>query len=118
MSGFEELRNRLDAGTWLAVGIVGIALFILGIYTPGLGRFPYSTVLEYAVAIAGGAVAVLGFSNWWDQRDAASHGRGPSRPLTGRAREMAIAPSLEVYRPPPVARRPELGPGDEDDGDG
>ena len=114
MATVESVRRSLSASSWLGVGVVGIVVFVLGIYTPALARFAYSADLQIGIAVAGGAVAVLGFSFWWDQR-AEETAHPVRRPLTGRAREMSIAPSLEVYRPEPVERPPESGERADDD---
>ncbi|MCI4335905.1 MAG: alkaline shock response membrane anchor protein AmaP [Thermoplasmata archaeon] len=108
MPTLEELRRRLDATAWLGVGIVGALIFVLGVYQPALYRLPYAQYLQVVVAIFGGALAVLGLSFWWDQReDERQHPR--VAPLKGRAREIAIAPSFEVYKPGPINRPPRDG---------
>ena len=116
MATIESVRRSLPASSWLGVGVVGVVVFILGIYTPALAHFAYAGYLEIAVAVLGGAITVVGLTFWWDERsEEIAH--PPRRPLQGRARELAIAPSLEVYRPDTVGRRPvpgESGP-DEDD---
>ena len=116
MESLSDLKGRADSTVWLAVGVVGAALFLLGIYTPALARFPDSLLLEVVFALAGGAVAVLGFSFFYDQREAERSGHGIARPLAGHARELSIAPSFEVYRPETVRRLPVPGEAaDEDD---
>jgi len=113
MASVESVRRRFDSTTWLGVGIIGIALFLLGIYVPALARFPYHLALEVTLAVGGGIVSMVGFSFWWDQReDERLHPR--VRALSGHARELAIAPSFEVYHPPPPAVRPQSPPPDDD----
>ena len=98
MDDLNELAEYLDASAWLGVGVVGILLFALGVYQPALASVAYSDYLRIAVAVGGGAVAVLGFSFWYDRRE--YERRHPRRPaVRPRAREIEIAPSLEVYDP-------------------
>lgn len=107
MVDLEGLRHRLDASAWLGVGIVGALVFLAGIYEPAYKGVHYAQYIQAGVAIAGGALAVLGLSFWWDQREEdIAHPRRP--PLRGRAREIGIAPSLEVYRPGAAIERPAL----------
>jgi hypothetical protein len=119
MAGGSRGAQPLDASAWLGVGIVGILVFFLGIWKPALAKFPYSGALQIVVAIAGGAIAYIGFSGWWDAREYEKlHPRSP--PLRGRAREIAtIAPSFEVYNPrgtkrPPPRPPTEARPDDDD----
>lgn len=107
MGGEARAADSLDASVWLGVGVVGVLVFFLGIWKPALAKLPYSGDLQVVVAIAGGAIAYVGFSNWWDARAYEKlHPRRP--PLRGRAREVAIAPSFEVYDPrsPTAPSRP------------
>ncbi|HXQ48432.1 MAG TPA: hypothetical protein VN842_01445 [Thermoplasmata archaeon] len=98
MDNVNEIAQYLDASAWLGVGALGVLLFLLGIYQPALASLPYSAYLRVVVAVAGGAVAVMGFSFWYDRRE--YERRHPVRPPVGpRAREIEIAPSLEVYDP-------------------
>jgi hypothetical protein len=102
MVDVQDVSQYLDASAWIGVGVLGILLFGVGIYTPALGSLPGAVYLQAVVAIAGGAVAVLGFTCYYDRRE--YERRHPKRrPLKGRALEIAIAPSLEVYRPGPAA---------------
>ena len=96
----EELKRQLDSTAWLGVGVVGAALFLLGVYRPALASLPGAVYVEVLLAVGGGILLVLGLSFWWDQReDERLHPK--VRPLSGRAAEVAIAPSFEVYHPPP-----------------
>lgn len=114
MATLESFRRSLSASSWLGVALVGVAVFLLGIYTPALARFPDASDLQLAVAIVGGALAVLGLSFWWDSREE-ERTHPVRRPLTGRAREISIAPSFEVYRPGAVDRPPAPGEHDPDE---
>lgn len=89
---------RLDASVWLGVGVLGVLVFLVGIYIPAIAGIPYADLVRDGVAVAGGAVAVFGFSLFADRRtyDRTHPRRGVPR---GRNRELAIAPSLEVYDP-------------------
>lgn len=112
----EEIRRRLDASSWLGVGVIGLAVFALGVYQPALGRFPHADALRLVVAIAGGVISVAGLTFWWDSRaEEREHPR--RRPLKGRARELSIAPSLEVYHPDTVGSVRALPPPPDDDDD-
>ncbi len=98
MDNLNELAQYLDASAWLGVGALGVLLFLLGVYQPALASLPYASYLQVGVAIGGGAVAVMGFSFWYDRRE--YERRHPKRPqVKPRAREIEIAPSLEVYDP-------------------
>ncbi len=103
MASLDAVRRSLPSSSWLGVGLLGIIVFVLGVYTPALARFAYAGLLQIALAVAGGAITVLGLSFWWDQRSEERE-RPVRPPLKGRARELSIAPSLEVYRPGPVER--------------
>lgn len=110
----EEIRRRLDASSWLGVGVIGLAVFALGVYQPALGRLMHADALRLVVAVAGGVISVMGLTFWWDARaEELEHPRRP--PLKGRARELAIAPSFEVYRPDAEGRRRLPPPSDDDD---
>jgi hypothetical protein len=107
-----ELARYLDASAWAGIGLIGVLLFVLGIYQPALSGLPYAAYLRIVVAIAGGAVAVMGLSFWYDRRE--YERRHPRRPAPGpRVRQIEIAPSLEVYDPkaalePPTVESREL----------
>ena len=110
----EEIRRRLDASSWLGVGVIGLAVFALGVYQPALGRLGHADLLRLVVAIAGGVISVTGLTFWWDAR--AEERENPRRPpIKGRARELAIAPSFEVYRPDVEGPRLPAPPSDDDD---
>lgn len=98
MAELNDLSRHLDASAWLGVGVLGLLLFLLGVYQPALAALPVAWAIRIVVAIAGGAIAVLGFSFWWDRRNyEVAH--PPRPPPKRRAREIEIAPSLEVYDP-------------------
>lgn len=98
MVELSDLARRFDSTVWLGVGVLGILVFLVGAYTPALAGLPDAYYLSLGVAFAGGAIALLGFSCYYDQRQYEKlHPR--RRPLGRRAKEIAIAPSLEVYDP-------------------
>ncbi len=82
-------------GLFLALGVVGLLGFLVA-----LGRLVYLDRDLGVAACAGcGALLMYGFSEAYELRKAQQR-RGPRPPrLTGRARELGIAPSFEVYDP-------------------
>jgi hypothetical protein len=98
MADFASLGARLDATVWTGVGVLGVLVFLVGIYEPALAGLPYASILGIVVAVAGAVVAVLGFSLAAQQREAQRRGlarRAPPRV----ASQQQIVPSLEVYDP-------------------
>ncbi len=111
MVELSHLARRFDSTVWLGVGVLGILVFLVGAYTPALASLPDAYYLSLGVAFAGGAIALLGFSCYYDQRQYEKH-HPRRRPLGKRAKEIAIAPSLEVYDPrrePPPSAAGESG---------
>ena len=100
----DDERPPLHYNLYLGVGFVGILVFFLGIYTPAFTQVPYAAIVQVLVAIAGGGVAYFGFHTWYYERAKALDPRRP-RPPTRREKELAIAPSFEVYN-----ARTEPGP--------
>ncbi|MFI5418441.1 MAG: hypothetical protein ACHQ2Y_06055 [Candidatus Lutacidiplasmatales archaeon] len=93
-----------EATTWLGVGAFGVLLAAIGIYIPALSSVPFPAELRIVLAVGGGAIAVYGFSTYWDAR--IYEAKHPIfRPLKGRAKDLTIAPSFEVYDPK-LARAP------------
>ncbi len=98
MVDLADISRRFDSTVWLAIAVLGLLVFLVGAYEPALSGLPGAGYLSLGIAFAGGAVALLGFSAFYDQRRyERDHPR--RRPLGRRAREIAIAPSLEVYDP-------------------
>jgi hypothetical protein len=95
----DRVRGRLDATTWAGVGIVGLVVFVIGIYQPIWAHVRYGQLLQIAVAVVGGIVVALGFGYAYDAREAAAH--PPKRPPPAEPDVGSIqrAPSFEVYRP-------------------
>lgn len=110
-----SLARRFDSTVWLGVGVLGLLVFLVGAYTPALSGLPGSVYLSYGFAFLGGAIALLGFSCYLEQRTYEKLHPRRRRPLEGRSRQMAIAPSFEVYDPRnDPSRRPPPGSGDGD----
>jgi hypothetical protein len=99
MADTENVRVRLDATTWAGVGIIGLVVFVIGIYQPIWAHVRYGPYLQIAVAVVGGIVVALGFGFAYDARELAAH--PPKRPPPEEPDVGSIqrAPSFEVYRP-------------------
>ena len=104
----ERIRTSLDASVWFGVGVVGVVLFVIGVYIPALAGLPAAVWLRYVFAIAGGMLAMLGFSFWWEGRQEPP--RASARTRKGAAAPPAhpFGPSFEVYQPPPREGGPLL----------
>lgn len=117
MVELSDLARRFDSTVWLGVGVLGILVFLVGAYTPALAGLPDAYYLSLGIAFVGGAIALLGFSCYYDQRQYEKlHPR--RRPLGKRAKEIAIAPSLEVYDPRTEPHPVSPASGDEGGGTG
>lgn len=99
-------RFGLDSSTWYGVGILGLLAFVIGIYRPALGHYPYGTYLQLVVAIGGAMAAVLGFSSGLDAK-AYERAHPKAKALPGRGEDLALGPTFEVYRPPKALEAPE-----------
>jgi hypothetical protein len=99
MAESEPVRGRLDATTWTGVGIVGLLVFLVGVYQPIWAHVRYGALVAIAVAIVGGIVVAVGFGFAYDARELAAH--PPRRPPGPEGEEGSItsAPSFEVFRP-------------------
>ncbi|MCI4352423.1 MAG: hypothetical protein L3K14_03440 [Thermoplasmata archaeon] len=84
-----------DPDLWFAIGIVGVVLFLVGVYQPALAHVPYPGAVQTVVAAAGAATAVLGFTFSYRARAARP------RPAPTRAADqvLRLGPSVEVYDP-------------------
>ena len=109
MADLASLEARFDSTVWTGIGVLGVLVFLVGIYEPALSGLPYAAVVEVAVAIVGAVVAVLGFTLAARRRDA-------ERKTGGRAArprlpaDQQIAPSLEVYDPRVAVETPSEPP--------
>lgn len=101
---------------WLAVGIVGLVVFLVGIYMPAtrwihFGYYYGTSFVAVGIALGGGIIAGLGFSKWYDLRPEgpAARRRPPTRVDMSRASNLS---SFEVYRPPseggPPSKKPKV----------
>ena len=99
--------SGLDPVSWLALGVIGLLLFgtvAASIFFPILVRFPYPEETPFVLAIAGGALVVLGFSRFSQSREERRH-RPPPLPQAQRPSSgVGELPSFEIYDP--KARRP------------
>ena len=90
-----EVREGVGSSLWLGVGLAGVVGFLLAV----LRIVFLNADLGLVVAAGCGALAYFALDTYWAMRQAELR-RGPKRrPLTGRAREIALAPSFEVYDP-------------------
>lgn len=92
-----ELASRLDWTAWAGVGVVGILVFLVGIYQPALSGVRYGGWVGDGLAVVGGVVAVVGTTYALDRRKAAA--KRPRRLRNAESADRSIAPSLEVYDP-------------------
>ncbi|MCI4318509.1 MAG: hypothetical protein L3J87_04810 [Thermoplasmata archaeon] len=92
----EAEKRPVEPNVFFALGVVGAVVFLVGIFRPVLGRLPYGGYLSIAVAAGGGALAVFGFSRWYDAR----HPQGPSPEALAAERDgVRQASSFEIYDP-------------------
>jgi hypothetical protein len=117
MAGERDVPEPPDSTVWLALAVVGLIVFFLGVWMPAFSSVPhaYRLYVQGAVAVVGGALFVLGLSFWYDVR----HGEkpGPGGPPT-RATKVSLGPSFEIYDPrtaqpvgpPPPAEPPAPDP--------
>ncbi len=94
-------ERGVPSSTWLGIAVVGLLLFLVGIWIPvwrGIADGPY---VGDAVAAAGGVVFVAGFTYY-------SRARAAER----RPRGLDALPGVELYDPheAPAAPEPEPGP--------
>jgi hypothetical protein len=96
-------KPPVEPNVYFALGVVGAVVFLVGVFRPVLGRLPDSGYIGIAVAAAGGALAVFGFSRWYDAR----HPSGPSPEALAADREgVRRASSFEIYDPRDSGERP------------
>jgi hypothetical protein len=105
----ERIRTSLDASAWLGLGVLGVILFVIGVYIPALAGLPDAVWLRYVFAIAGGMLAMLGFSFWWEgHQEPPRPSRRTRKGGAAAAAPNPFGPSFEVYRPPPREGGPLL----------
>jgi hypothetical protein len=95
----EPKRGPLDLTTWAGIGIVGLLVFLVGVYQPIWAHVKDGPYLAIVVAIVGGIVVAIGFGFAYDLREATIH--PPRQPPKEDADKGSIrsAPSFEIYRP-------------------
>ncbi|MGB6442517.1 MAG: hypothetical protein WBF81_04385, partial [Thermoplasmata archaeon] len=66
----EATRSPRSIGesTYLAVGLVGVALFVAGVVIPILASVPYADYVRIAVAALGGFLGMFGLGRWYNLR--------------------------------------------------
>lgn len=99
MADTEGVRGRLDGTTWAGVGIVGLLVFVVGVYQPIWAHVHFGSVLAIAVAVVGGIVAAIGLGFAYDARQAETHPVRRPPPSAETAGSITSAPSFEIYRP-------------------
>jgi len=95
----EEVRGRLDLTTWAGIGIVGLLIFVLGVYQPVWVHVRYGSWIAVAVAIVGGIIVAVGFGFAYDAREAIAHPVRRPPPSGDDKGSITSAPSFEIYRP-------------------
>jgi hypothetical protein len=96
--------GRVDASTWLGVGVLGLLVFVIGVAIPSLSAtasLPDRSVVAIVVAIAGGCVAALGLGWAYDFRRGAPRPARPppTRPDGPRDTSVRASPSFSIYDP-------------------
>lgn len=93
-------KRPVDANVWFGLGIFGIVVIAIGIWSPLYAFVPvsYRWVVQTAIVFAGFSCSFWGFPAGYEAYQQERSGTKP-RPLRGHAREIAIAPSFEVYDP-------------------
>ncbi|MCI4325736.1 MAG: hypothetical protein L3K00_07675 [Thermoplasmata archaeon] len=95
----EPTRSRLDLTTWAGIGIVGLLVFLVGVYQPIWAHVKYGPWISIAVAIVGGIVVAIGFGYAYDAREESLHPTRRPPPEDPDAGSIRAAPSFEIYRP-------------------
>jgi hypothetical protein len=98
-------RTRRPASTrssrWFVLGVLGLLVFLLGIWKPAWAGVPEAFYVSLVVSAAGGMLALAGFTLGWRERDAESRRTG----IEG-------LPGVEVFDP--NAEEPPTAPPDDD----
>jgi hypothetical protein len=95
----DAIRGRLDATTWAGIGIVGLLIFVVGVYQPVWAHVRDGPLFAIAMAVVGGIIVAVGFGFAYDARELAAHPpkRGP--PSQEEDGSITAAPSFELYKP-------------------
>jgi hypothetical protein len=87
-----EFASRVPAATWVGVAVIGVALFLLGIWLPAWRGVVGAGTLNLVVAAAGGVLFLVGVTFAWQ-------GYVRTRPTPAE-----VMPGVEVFSPPARAR--------------
>ena len=84
---------RTAASTWFAVAVIGVLVFVVGVWKPAWSGVANGVAISYVFAILGGILCVVGLTYGYDA-------------LPPRARRSNIEglPGVEVFRPDPPAQ--------------
>lgn len=97
-----EPKRGVEPNVFVAVGAAGVALFLVGILPKlALARLAIPALalgyLELVVAASGGALAMFGFSKWYDLRKAEREGPPPTEDV--ESSRQRFGSSFEIYDP-------------------
>ncbi|HXQ48297.1 MAG TPA: hypothetical protein VN842_00755 [Thermoplasmata archaeon] len=83
-----EGAARVPPATWVGVAVIGVALFLLGIWVPAWRGVPGEGSLNLLAAAAGGVLFIVGVTYAWQGHR--------------RTRSPAVAefPGVEIFTPP------------------
>ncbi|MCI4372598.1 MAG: hypothetical protein L3K02_03010 [Thermoplasmata archaeon] len=99
----EEFSSRVLGSTWVGVAVLGVALFLLGIWTPAWHHVSGGSTLELIVAAAGGGLFLVGATYAWRAYEK-TQSAGPT-----------LMPGVELFTPPTLGRvTPPEPPSDEE----
>jgi PKD domain len=87
---------RFSPSTYAGIGVLGVALLVVGIWYTVLQGVPDAGYLRIVIAIVGGYLAAIGWIRWYQTRE---EPRRPSRAPTTRRDSVPGFPSLEIYSP-------------------
>jgi hypothetical protein len=96
--------SRIDASTWLGVGVLGLLVFVIGVAIPSLpatAGLPDRGIVAIVVAIVGGIIAALGLGWAYDFRRGAPRPARAPKPGSDGPRDTSVraVPSFQIYDP-------------------
>lgn len=91
----EGRLGGVSSSAWLGLGIAAALGLVLAVFRLVL----LSPYLGIAASAGLGALTYYALDTYWELRRAERQRGPPRRPLRGRARELSLAPSFEVYDP-------------------
>ncbi len=97
--------RRIAPSTWFAVAVIGILVFVVGIWKPAWAGVANGVYVSYLFAILGGILFIVGLSFGYD-----------ALPAKRRRSSIEGLPGVEVFQPGPASSasgRPSGAPGDE-----